>query len=91
MTLGCKTPADVMKAIKDQGVEMVDLRITDVPGMWQHVSYPAQAFDEGSITDGMGFDGSSIRGFAVINESDMLLMPDPTTPFLTHSRSTRRS
>ena len=50
--------------------------------MWQHISYPAQAFDEGSIDDGLGFDGSSIRGFSVINESDMLLMPDPTTAFI---------
>src|SRR5690242_685648 len=82
MTLGCKTPADVTKAIKDQGVEMVDLRFTDVPGMWQHTSYPSKVFDEDSITEGMGFDGSSIRGFKVINESDMLLMPDPSTAFL---------
>lgn len=82
MTLGCKTPSDVLKAIKDQGVEMVDLRITDVPGIWQHVSYPAPAFGESSITEGMGFDGSSIRGFAKINESDMLLSPDVSTAFL---------
>jgi glutamine synthetase len=82
MTLGCKSPSDVMKAIKDNGVEMVDLRMTDVPGIWQHISYPAPAFGEDSITEGMGFDGSSIRGFKVINESDMLLMPDPTTAFL---------
>ena len=82
MTLGCKTSKDVMKAIKDQGVEMVDLRFTDMPGMWQHTSYPAQAFDQDAIDDGLGFDGSSIRGFKVINESDMLLMPDPTTAFI---------
>jgi glutamine synthetase len=82
MTLGCRTPSDVMKAIKDHGVEMVDLRLTDVPGMWQHVSYPAQCFGEDALTEGMGFDGSSIRGFKVIHESDMLLMPDPTTAFI---------
>jgi glutamine synthetase len=82
MTLGCTSPSDVMKAIKNEGVEMVDLRMTDVPGIWQHISYPAPAFGEDSITEGMGFDGSSIRGFKVINESDMLLMPDPTTAFL---------
>ncbi|MEO1016621.1 MAG: type I glutamate--ammonia ligase [Pseudomonadota bacterium] len=82
MTLGCKTPSDVMKVIKDQDVQMVDLRLTDVPGMWQHTSFPAAAFDESQITDGCGFDGSSIRGFKVINESDMLLMPDPTSAFL---------
>ena len=88
MTLGCKTSGDVMKAIKDQGVEMVDFRFTDVPGMWQHTSYPAQVFEEDALDDGLGFDGSSIRGFKVINESDMLMMPDPTTafidPFMSH-------
>ena len=82
MTLGCTSPSDVMKAIKNEGVEMVDLRMTDVPGIWQHISYPAPAFGEDLITEGMGFDGSSIRGFKVINEFDMLLMPDPTTAFL---------
>jgi glutamine synthetase len=82
MTLGCKSPSDVMKAIKDQGVEMVDFRFTDVPGMWQHTSYPVQVFEEDAMVDGMGFDGSSIRGFKVINESDMLLMPDVTTAFI---------
>ena len=79
MTLGCKTSADVMKAIKDQGVEMVDVRMTDMPGMWQHISYPAQVFEQDQIDEGLGFDGSSIRGFKVINESDMLLQPDPAT------------
>jgi glutamine synthetase len=82
MTLGCKKPADVMKAIKDEGVEMIDFRFTDVPGMWQHTSYPVQCFDEDALVEGMGFDGSSIRGFKVINESDMLLMPDVTTAFI---------
>ena len=82
MTLGCKTSADVMKAIKDHGIEMVDIRLTDMPGMWQHISYPTQTFDQGQIDEGLGFDGSSLRGFKVINESDMLLMPDPTTAFI---------
>jgi glutamine synthetase len=82
MTLGCKKPSDVMKAIKEHEVEMVDFRFTDVPGMWQHTSYPVQCFDEDALVEGMGFDGSSIRGFKVINESDMLLMPDVTTAFI---------
>jgi len=82
MTLGCKTSADVMKAIKGNGVQMVDVRFTDMPGTWQHTSYPAQVFHQDQIDEGLGFDGSSIRGFKVINESDMLLMPDPTTAFL---------
>ncbi len=82
MTLGCSTPAEVMKAIRDEGVEIVDLRFTDVPGTWQHTSFPAASFDEDAITDGLGFDGSSIRGFKQIQESDMLLMPDPTSAFI---------
>ena len=82
MTLGCKTSKDVMKAIKDHGAQMVDIRFTDMPGMWQHTSYPAQVFEQDPIDDGLGFDGSSIRGFKVINESDMLLQPDPTTAFI---------
>lgn len=82
MHLGCKTPADVMRVVKDEGVEIIDLRLTDVPGMWHHISYPARAFGEDNIHEGMGFDGSSIRGFKVINESDMLLMPDPATAFI---------
>ena len=82
MTLGCKTPADVIKAVADEEVEMIDLRITDVPGSWHHISYPSAVFGEDNITDGMGFDGSSIRGFRQIQESDMLLLPDPATAFI---------
>ncbi len=82
MTLGCSTPSDVMKAIRDEGVEIVDLRFTDVPGTWQHTSFPAAGFGEDAIAEGLGFDGSSIRGFKQIQESDMLLMPDPATAFI---------
>ncbi len=82
MTLGCKSAADVVKAARDNGVEMIDLRLTDVPGTWHHISYPAAVFGEGQIEDGLGFDGSSIRGFKQIQESDMLLRPDVTTAFL---------
>ena len=82
MTLGCKTPEDVMKAIEDNGVKMVDVRLTDVQGGWQHTSYPATMFEKDAMIDGLGFDGSSIRGFRDIEASDMLLMPDPTTAFL---------
>jgi glutamine synthetase len=82
MMLGCTTPSDVMKAIKDQEVEIVDLRFTDLPGMWQHTSYPARAFEEEGIDEGLGFDGSSIRGFQEIQASDMLLLPDETTAFI---------
>jgi glutamine synthetase len=82
MMLGCTSPADVMKAIKDHEVEIIDLRFTDLPGMWQHTSFPAKAFDVDAVDEGLGFDGSSIRGFQEIQASDMLLMPDETTAFL---------
>ena len=77
-----KTPEEVMRFAKENGVRMVDVKFTDVPGAWQHFSIPMSAFSASHFTDGIGFDGSSIRGFQEINESDMLLMPDPTTAFL---------
>jgi glutamine synthetase len=82
MTLGCSSPEDVIKAIKDNDVQMVDLRFTDLPGMWQHTSFPATAFSADAVDEGLGFDGSSIRGFQEIQASDMLLLPDETTAFL---------
>jgi glutamine synthetase len=82
MSYDCKTPNDVLKVIKDDEIEMIDLRFTDLPGLWQHFSVPPGAFDSDSITEGVGFDGSSIRGFQEIQESDMLVIPDPTTAFL---------
>ena len=74
------TPAHVVKMAKD--VKMVDLRFVDLPGTWQHFSIPASEFKEEIFEDGMGFDGSSIRGFQEIHESDMLLMLDPETAFI---------
>jgi glutamine synthetase len=68
--------------IKDTNVKMVDLRFTDLPGVWQHFSIPPSAVDGDALNDGIGFDGSSIRGFQEIQESDMLVVPDPTTAFL---------
>lgn len=82
MTLNCQTPADVMKAIVDYGIKMMDFRFTDMPGLLQHFSRPAQSFDVAMFKDGIGFDGSSIRGFQQIQESDMLIIPDPTTAFI---------
>ncbi len=67
---------------RDNGAVMVDLRFTDWPGTWQHCSFPIEFIDEDTFEDGMGFDGSSIRGWQVINESDMLMVPDPTTAFM---------
>jgi glutamine synthetase len=75
-----KTVDDVLK-MKDQ-VKMVDLRFTDMPGTWQHVTIPVRELDQELFEEGHGFDGSSIRGFKMIHESDMLLMPDPTTAFI---------
>ena len=82
MSYNCKTAEDVLRTIKDDKVEMIDLRFTDLPGLWQHFSVPPSALDSDSFVDGVGFDGSSIRGFQEIQESDMLVIPDPTTAFL---------
>ncbi|MGV7636639.1 glutamine synthetase beta-grasp domain-containing protein, partial [Mycobacterium kansasii] len=60
-------------------VEYVDIRFCDLPGTMQHFSIPAEAFDESVFEDGLAFDGSSIRGFQSIDESDMMLLPDVTT------------
>jgi len=61
------------------GVRMIDLKFTDVPGTWQHMTLSVNALEEDAFSDGLGFDGSSIRGFQQISESDMLLMPDAST------------
>lgn len=76
------TPQEILTRIKQEQIEFVDVRFTDLPGLQQHFSMPAVAFDEGSFSDGLGFDGSSIRGFQSIHESDMLLIPDPDTAFI---------
>src|ERR1700731_3745262 len=82
MFLNCATIDDVLKAIKSQNVQMIDLRFTDLPGTWQHFSVPPSAVDTDAMSEGIGFDGSSIRGFQEIQESDMLVVPDPATAFL---------
>ena len=73
------TPKEVVKFAKEKGVRIVDLRFIDLPGLWQHFSIPMSELNEGIFEDGLGFDGSSIRGFQTIDESDMLLIPDSTT------------
>ncbi|AWB81525.1 type I glutamate--ammonia ligase [Corynebacterium yudongzhengii] len=77
-----KNNDDVIKFIKDEGIEFLDIRFTDVPGMEHHFTLPASDFDEDAATAGMAFDGSSIRGFTTIEESDMTLLPDPTTAYV---------
>jgi glutamine synthetase len=76
------TPADVLKLASDAEVEIVDLRFCDLPGVMQHFSIPAEELTEDGFEHGYGFDGSSIRGFQEIHESDMLLVPDPATAFV---------
>jgi glutamine synthetase len=76
------TPEEVLSLAREGGVRMVDVKFVDMPGMWQHFSIPMSAFSISAFTEGIGFDGSSIRGFQEINESDMLLIPDPTTAVL---------
>ncbi len=79
---------DVLAFAADQACVMVDFKFLDLPGQWQHFSVPISELDEGAFEDGFGFDGSSIRGWKAINESDMLVIPDPTTanidPFMQH-------
>ncbi|KLK93039.1 glutamine synthetase [Microvirga vignae] len=74
-----QTAKDVLKAIKDNDVKYVDFRFTDPRGKWQHVTFDVSMVDEDLLADGIMFDGSSIAGWKAINESDMTLMPDPTT------------
>ncbi|MCI0530223.1 MAG: glutamine synthetase beta-grasp domain-containing protein, partial [Nitrospira sp.] len=76
------TPREVIEFAKKNKVEIVDLRFVDVPGLWQHFSVPMSELKEDIFEDGLGFDGSSIRGFQSIDESDMLLIPDPNSAFL---------
>ena len=83
-----RTPAEVLRLVQDEGVEIVDFRFIDLPGLTQHFSVPAHALTDDLFEEGIGFDGSSIRGFQEIQESDMLLFPDPNTavvdPFREH-------
>ncbi|NLA74700.1 MAG: type I glutamate--ammonia ligase [Deltaproteobacteria bacterium] len=79
---GIKSPKDVLRLIKDEKVEIIDLRFMDFPGMWQHCSYSASHFDEDTFEAGTGFDGSSIRGWQAINESDMLIKPVAESAFI---------
>ena len=76
------TPSEVVAFAKEHDVKIVDLKFTDLPGMWQHFSMMAGELTEDLFEEGCGFDGSSIRGFQAINESDMLLFPDPTTAII---------
>lgn len=73
---------EALKTIQDNEADFVDIRFTDPFGMWHHFTVPAKTFGEDQFEDGLAFDGSSIRGFKAINESDMILMPDPDSVFM---------
>jgi len=81
-------PKEVLEFAKKNKCVMFDLKFTDWPGVWQHISHPIHMLEESSFEDGFGFDGSSIRGWQAINDSDMLMVPDPATaiidPFMQH-------
>jgi glutamine synthetase len=72
----------VFDVIRERDLKVVDVKFTDLPGTWQHFTLPVESFDEDAFEEGLGFDGSSIRGFQTIDESDMLLIPDPETAFV---------
>jgi glutamine synthetase len=77
-----RTPSEVIEFARDHKAVVVDVKFLDFPGTWQHFSVPAGALTEDSFQNGFGFDGSSIRGWRNINESDMLVIPDPATAFM---------
>ncbi|BAU42737.1 type I glutamate--ammonia ligase [Leptolyngbya sp. O-77] len=76
------TPQEVLSRIKDQGIKLIDLKFIDLPGIWQHLTVYENQIDESSFTDGVAFDGSSIRGWKAINESDMSMVLDPNTAWI---------
>ena len=83
-----KTAQDVLNTIKSEGIELIDLKFTDLHGKWQHLTVCSDLVDEDAFLDGLAFDGSSIRGWKAINASDMAMVPDPNTawvdPFYRH-------
>ncbi|MHC4495005.1 MAG: glutamine synthetase beta-grasp domain-containing protein, partial [Planctomycetota bacterium] len=83
------TPKEFFEFAKKNNAKMIDLKFTDLLGTWQHCSYPTETWDETTFEDGVGFDGSSIRGWQGIHMSDMLAVPDPSTavidPFFAES------
>src|SRR6266702_3569840 len=77
-----RTPDEVRQMAKETGIKIVDLKFVDLPGVWQHFSIPVEDLSDDLFADGIGFDGSSIRGFQLIHESDMLLIPDTETAYV---------
>src|SRR5438067_9506861 len=81
-TIKAATPRSALDLAKKGGAKMVDVKFVDTFGTWQHFSLPISEVSEESFSDGLGFDGSSIRGWKSIEASDMLAMPDPDTAFI---------
>src|ERR671910_848101 len=81
------SPSDVLKLGQQNNAAFVDIRFSDLPGLMQHFSMPFEELTEDAFEEGYGFDGSSIRGFQEIQESDMILVPDPNTAVLDPFRS----
>lgn len=77
-----ETAQQVLKMIQDQNIELIDLKFVDMLGIWQHCTFHRSLIDEDSFTEGVAFDGSSIRGWKAINASDMAMVPDPTTAWI---------
>ena len=77
-----KTAQDVLRQIKDEGIELIDLKFIDLHGKWQHLTVTPDLVEEEAFTEGVAFDGSSIRGWKAINESDMAMVPDPNTAWI---------
>src|SRR5437899_10099533 len=75
-------PKTVLEFAAKNNAKILDLRFTDLPGLWHHVSFPIAQLTEASFEEGFGMDGSSIRGWAAIHESDMLLIPDADFHFM---------
>ena len=82
MKFNCSTPGELLKEIKDLEIKMVDMRFTDVPGTTHHFTIPIKFLEEDIFEDGLGFDGSSVRGFQAIENSDMIVVPDVTTAYI---------
>jgi glutamine synthetase len=80
---------ELLAYVKDEGIEIIDVRFSDLPGIMQHFTVPVSSFGPEVFEDGLMFDGSSVRGFQQIHESDMKLLPDPTTAFLDTFRGTK--